>query len=88
LTEPKAEALALRWAEAEPLQAKARSKGGGVGARMKRVEAKPRKRAAGREKQGTKAADAKWQGKGFTPPSLVIYRFGGTTLPTRARRAH
>jgi hypothetical protein len=32
-------------------------------------------------RQETEAAEAKWRGKGFTLPFLVIYRSRGATLP-------
>jgi hypothetical protein len=79
-TESMAGALAPRWAEVEPLQVKAESKGGG-GARMKRTGARRRKRAAGKERRETEMADAKWRGKRFTPPSPTIYRSRGAVLP-------
>jgi hypothetical protein len=39
------------------------------------------------KRQETKAMDAKWQGKGFTLPLLVIYRSRGATLPGTPRAA-
>jgi hypothetical protein len=51
--------------------------------RMKRAWAKPRKRATGKDRQETRAADAKWQVRDSHLP-LSIYRSGGPVLPRTA----